>query len=328
MGRYIARRLLAMVPLLFGISVVIFAIIRLVPGDPIVIMIGAENATPDEVVRLRQVLGLDQPIPIQYLKFLGRIATGDLGSSLASDEPVTRLIRERLPATIELTLAAMAVALAIAIPVGVLSAIRKYTVVDTAGTVAALLGISMPNFWLGVMLIFLFSLRLGWLPASGRAESLTGGLVRLVATGDPAALLSAAAHLVLPAVTLGSALAAVVTRLTRSAMLEVIGQDYIRTARAKGLRGTRVVLRHALRNALIPVVTVVGLEFGALLGGAVITETIFAWPGIGRLAIRSIFQRDFPVVQGVVLMIAVVRICANLAVDVCYAVIDPRIRYA
>ncbi|MDR7534572.1 MAG: ABC transporter permease [Armatimonadota bacterium] len=328
MGRYIARRLLAMVPLLFGISVVIFAIIRLVPGDPIVIMIGAENATPDEVVRLRQVLGLDQPIPIQYLKFLGRIATGDLGSSLASDEPVTRLIRERLPATIELTLAAMAVALAIAIPVGVLSAIRKYTIVDTAGTVAALLGISMPNFWLGVMLIFLFSLRLGWLPASGRAESLTGGLVRLVATGDPAALLSAAAHLVLPAVTLGSALAAVVTRLTRSAMLEVIGQDYIRTARAKGLRGTRVVLRHALRNALIPVVTVVGLEFGALLGGAVITETIFAWPGIGRLAIRSIFQRDFPVVQGVVLMIAVVRICANLAVDVCYAVIDPRIRYA
>jgi ABC-type dipeptide/oligopeptide/nickel transport system permease component len=326
-GRYIVRRLVAMIPLLFGISVVIFTIIRLVPGDPIVIMIGVENATPDEVVRLRQVLGLDQPIPVQYLKFLRRVVTGDLGFSLASDEPVSRLIRERLPATVELTLAAIAVALAIAIPAGVISAVRKYTVVDTAGTVAALLGISMPNFWLGVMLIFLFALRLGWLPASGRPESLVGGLGTLLTTGDPSALGTAAAHLVLPAVTLGSALAAVITRLTRSAMLEVIGQDYIRTARAKGLPGPRVVLRHALRNALIPVVTVVGLEFGALLGGAVITETIFAWPGIGRLAIRSIFQRDFPVVQGVVLMIAVVRICANLAVDVLYAVIDPRIRY-
>ncbi|MCL6553833.1 MAG: ABC transporter permease [Firmicutes bacterium] len=327
MGRYIVRRLVAMIPLLFGISVVIFTIIRLVPGDPILIMIGVENATPDEVVRLRQVLGLDQPIPVQYLKFLRRVVTGDLGFSLASDEPVSRLIRERLPATVELTLAAIAVALAIAIPAGVISAVRKYTVVDTAGTVAALLGISMPNFWLGVMLIFLFALRLGWLPASGRPASLVGGLGTLLTTGDPSALGTAAAHLVLPAVTLGSALAAVITRLTRSAMLEVISQDYIRTARAKGLPGPRVVLRHALRNALIPVVTVVGLEFGALLGGAVITETIFAWPGIGRLAIRSIFQRDFPVVQGVVLMIAVVRICANLAVDVLYAVIDPRIRY-
>jgi peptide/nickel transport system permease protein len=316
-----------MIPLLLGVSVVIFVMVRLIPGDPVVIMIGAENASPEEVTRLRHVLGLDQGIHIQYARFLGRLVTGDLGTSIASDDPVSRLIRERLPATIELTLAAILVSLTIAIPVGVISAVRRYSAVDTAGTVAALLGISMPNFWLGVMLIFLFSVRLGWLPASGRGGPMLVGLSGVLASGSGAALGLAATHLVLPAVTLGSALAAVVMRLTRSSMLEVIGQDFIRTARAKGLRGTHVVLHHALRNALIPVITVVGLEFGALLGGAVITETIFAWPGIGRLAIRSIIQRDFPVVQGVVLMIAVVRICANLAVDVAYAAIDPRIRY-
>jgi len=328
LGRYILQRLLATIPVLLGVSVVIFLLLRLIPGDPVVIMIGAENATPEEVTRLRHVLGLDRGLPVQYVKFLGRLVTGDLGTSLSSDEPVRQLIRERLPATIELALAAVVVALVIAIPIGVVSAVRKYSLVDTAGTVAAMLGISMPNFWLGVMLIFLFALRLGWLPASGRGEPVMGGLWTLLTSGNPGALVTAVVHLVLPAVTLGAALAAVVTRLTRSSMLEVIGQDYIRTARAKGLRGSRVVLHHALRNALIPVVTVIGLDLGALLGGAVITETIFAWPGIGRLAIRSIIQRDFPVVQGVVLMIAVVRICANLAVDVIYAIIDPRIRYA
>ena len=328
MGRFIARRLLGMIPLLFGVSLVIFAILRLIPGDPVVIMIGAENASPEEVARLRHVLGLDQALPVQYVKFLSRVVRGDLGMSISSDEPVSRLIRERLPATIELTFAAMTVALAIAIPAGVISAIRKYSAVDTAGTIAALLGVSMPNFWLGVMLIFLFALRLGWLPASGRGDPMVAGFWTLLATGSPAALGGAVTHLILPAVTLGAALAAVTTRLTRSSMLEIIAQDFVRTARAKGLPGWRIVFHHALRNALIPVVTVVGLEFGALLGGSVITETIFAWPGIGRLAIRSIVQRDFPVVQGVVLMIAIVRICANLAVDVVYAVIDPRIRYA
>jgi peptide/nickel transport system permease protein len=274
------------------------------------------------------VLGLDQSLLVQYLRFVGRLVTGNLGVSLASDEPVTRLILERLPATIELTLAAMAVALLIAIPVGVISAVRRYSAVDAAGTVGALLGISLPNFWLGVMLIFLFALRLGWLPASGRGEPVASAFWTVVSTGSPAGLGEALTHLVLPAITLGSALAAVTMRLTRSSMLEVIGQDFIRTARAKGLRANQVVLHHALRNALIPVVTVVGLEFGALLGGAVITETIFAWPGIGRLAIRSIVQRDYPVVQGVVLMIAVIRIVASLVVDVLYAIIDPRIRYA
>ncbi len=317
-----------MIPLVLGVSVVIFALLRLIPGDPVLIMIGAENATPEEVLRLRHVLGLDQGIHIQYLRFLQRLVTGNLGTSLSSDEPVLQLIRERLPANIELTLAAMFVSLAIAIPAGVISAIWKYSVLDTAGTVGALLGISMPNFWLGVMLIFLFALRLGWLPASGRGEPFVAGLGALMTSGSPAALVAAVMHLILPAVTLGAALAAVVTRLTRSSMLEVIGQDFVRTARAKGLHGRRVVLHHALRNALIPVITVVGLEFGALLGGAVITETIFAWPGIGRMAIRAIVQRDFPVVQGVVLMIAIVRICANLGVDVIYALIDPRIRYA
>ncbi len=317
-----------MIPLLLGVSLVIFVILRLIPGDPVVIMIGAESATPAEVARLRHVLGLDQGLHVQYVRFLGRLLRGDLGTSLTSDDPVARLIAERLPATVELTLAALCVALAIAIPVGVISAVRRYSLIDAAGTVAALLGISMPNFWLGVMLIFLFALRLGWLPASGRGEPILAGVVALATTGNPEALGAAITHLILPAITLGSALAAVATRLTRSSMLEIIGQDFIRTAQAKGLRGTRIVLHHALRNAMIPLVTVVGLEFGALLGGAVITETIFAWPGIGRLAIRSIVQRDFPVVQGVVLMIAVVRIVASVVVDVLYAVIDPRIRYA
>lgn len=328
MGRYIARRMLAMIPLLFGVSLVIFMLLRLIPGDPVLIMIGVENATPEEVARLREVLGLDQGIHIQYMKFLGRLMRGNLGNSLGADEPVVRLISERLPATIELTLAALFVSLAIAIPVGVISAVHKYSVLDTGGTITALLGISMPSFWLGVMLIFLFALRLGWLPASGRGEPFLAGVWTLFNSGSPGGLFMALRHLVLPAVTLGTALAAVATRLIRSSMLEVMSQDYVRTARAKGLRGNRVVMHHALRNALIPVVTVVGLEFGALLGGAVITETIFAWPGIGRLAIRSIAQRDFPVVQGVVLMIAVVRIGANLAVDVLYAIIDPRIRYS
>lgn len=286
-----------MIPLLFGVSLVIFLLLRLIPGDPVLILIGVENAAPEEVVRLREVLGLDQGLHVQYLKFVGRLVRGDLGTSLGADEPVARLISERLPATIELTL-------------------------------AALLGISMPSFWLGVMLIFLFALRLGWLPASGRGEPFLAGVWTLVTSGSPAGLFLALRHLILPAITLGTALAAVATRLIRSSMLEVMSQDYVRTARAKGLQGSRVVMHHALRNALIPVVTVVGFEFGALLGGAVITETIFAWPGIGRLAIRSIVQRDFPVVQGVVLMIAVVRIGANLAVDVLYAIIDPRIRYS
>jgi peptide/nickel transport system permease protein len=328
MGRFVARRLFTTIPLLIGVSLVIFVLVRLIPGDPVVIMIGAENATPEEIARLRGVLGLDQGIHVQYLRFLRRLATGDLGTSLASDEPVLRMIRERLPATIELTLAAMAVALFVAIPIGVISAIRRYSALDTAGTVAALLGISLPNFWLGVMLIFLFALRLGWLPASGRGAPVLAGFWSLLSAGSPATFGVAIAHLALPAITLGSALAAVVTRLTRSSMLEVIGQDFIRTAHAKGLRAARVVTHHALRNALIPVITIVGLEFGALLGGAVITETIFAWPGIGRLAIRSIIQRDFPVVQGVVLMIAFVRILASLVVDVAYAIVDPRIRYA
>ncbi len=317
-----------MIPLLFGVSLVIFLLLRLIPGDPVLIMIGVENATPEEVVRLREVLGLDKGLHVQYLKFLGRLVRGDLGTSLGADEPVSLLIGERLPATIELTLAALFVSLAIAVPVGVVSAVRKYSALDTGGTIAALLGISMPSFWLGVMLIFLFALRLGWLPASGRGEPFLAGVWTLVTSGSPGGLFLAIQHLILPAVTLGTALAAVATRLIRSSMLEVMSQDYVRTARAKGLQGRRVVMHHALRNALIPVVTVVGLEFGALLGGAVITETIFAWPGIGRLAIRSIVQRDFPVVQGVVLMIAVVRIGANLAVDVLYAIIDPRIRYS
>lgn len=313
MGRYILRRLVAMIPVIFIVSLIVFSLIHLTPGDPAQTMLG-EEATPKEVAALRAKLGLDQPLPVQYVKWAGAVLHGDLGRSIRSNQPVSEAIRDRLPVTVELALLAMVISLVIAIPVGVVAAMRRNSVADAASTVAALLGVSLPNFFLAILLILVLAVKLRWLPPFGYVPLLK----------DPAGNLE---RMIMPAITLGTALAAVVMRQMRSSLLEVLGQDYIRTVRAKGLGELRMVRFHALKNALIPVVTVVGLQIGGLLGGAIITETIFALPGIGRLLVDSIFQRDFPLVQGVVLFVAVAFLFSNLAVDLFYAYLDPRIRY-
>ena len=310
---YLLRRLATMVPVLLVVSVVVFSLIHLTPGDPVAIML-REASDPATAAALRTALGLDRPLPIQYLTWLGRAARGELGRSIRTNQPVTQAILERLPVTLTLAAAATLLALAVALPAGIVSAVRRNSLADVAGTVAALSGVSLPNFWLAILLIFVFSVTLGWLPPLGWVSPVRdpwGGLRSLV----------------LPAVTLGTAMAAVVMRMTRSSLLEVLQLEFVRTARAKGLREGRVVLRHALRNALIPVVTVVGLQAGALLGGAIITESVFALPGVGRLLVDAIFQRDFPLVQGVVLFLALNFLLVNLVVDLAYAVLDPRIRY-
>lgn len=305
MRRYILRRIGLLVPVVIGVVTVVFLIVHFIPGDPVEIMLGEQAQAVDKET-LRRQMGLDKPLHVQYVDFLARLARGDLGRSLHTKRPVLESIARRLPATLELALAAMVVALVLAIPLGLLSAYKKDTVVDQGSMLFALLGISMPNFWLGPLLIIVFSLKLGWLPVSGR-----GSL----------------AHVVLPAITLGTAMAAILTRMTRASMLDVIQSDYITTARAKGVRESRVVLKHAFRNALIPVVTIVGLQIGGLLAGSIITETIFAWPGIGRLAIQAINARDYPLVQGCVLVIALGYVLVNFLTDLLYGLIDPRIRY-
>jgi peptide/nickel transport system permease protein len=310
---YVLRRLGTMVPVLAVVSVIVFSLIHLTPGDPVSIML-REEADPATAAALRTALGLDRPLPIQYLAWLGRAVRGELGRSIRTNQPVTEAILERLPVTLSLAAAASLLALAVALPAGIVSAVRRNSVADVTGTVVALSGVSLPNFWLAILLIFLFSVSLGWLPPLGwvsPARDFWAGLRSLV----------------LPAITLGTAMAAVVMRMTRSSLLEVLQLEFVRTARAKGLGETPVLLRHALRNALIPVVTVVGLQAGALLGGAIITETIFALPGVGRLLVDAIFQRDFPIVQGVVLFLALNFLLVNLLVDLAYAALDPRIRY-
>lgn len=290
---------------MLGVVTVVFLIVHLIPGDPVEIMLGEQALAVDREA-LRHEMGLDKPIHLQYVAFLKGLVRGDLGQSLHTKQPVLTSIARRLPATIELAAAAMAVALLLAIPLGLLAAYKKDSLVDQGSMVFALLGISMPNFWLGPLLIIVFSLKLGWFPVSGR-----GSL----------------AHVVLPAITLGTAMAAILTRMTRASMLDVIQSDYITTARAKGVRESLVVLKHAFRNALIPVVTIVGLQIGSLLAGSIITETIFAWPGIGRLTIQAINARDYPLVQGCVLIIALGYVLVNFATDLLYGLIDPRIRY-
>ena len=302
---YILRRLLWVVPVILGVSTLVFFFIHLIPGDPVELMLG-ESAEPADKEALREELGLNKPILYQYAHFLGGLFRGDLGRSLHTHKPVVETLLSRFPATLELTITALCVAVLIAIPVGVVAATRQYSFIDNSSMFLALFGVSMPNFWLGPMLIILFSINLGWLPVSGK-----GGWE----------------HLVLPAITLGMAMAAILTRMTRSSVLEVIHEDYIRTARAKGLRESRVIFKHALRNALIPVITLLGLQFGALLSGAVITETIFAWPGIGRLTIEAINKRDYPLVQGCVLTISLSYVLVNLLVDLVYSLVDPRIKY-
>lgn len=305
MLNYVIKRLFSMIPVLVGISILLFFMLRMLPGDPAQVLAG-QMASPDEIETIRKQLGLDRPVYEQYLSYLGRLVRLDLGRSARTQNPVIEEIWARLPNTALLAVVAIGLACLFGIPAGVISAVRPYTWVDYVVTMGALFGISMPVFWLGLMLVVVFAVVLRWLPAGG-----TGGWQ----------------HVVLPSVTLASFVVAFIARMTRSTMLETLSLDYISTARSKGLRETVVVVKHALKNALIPIVTVVGLQFGLLLGGAVLTETVFAWPGIGRLIVDSILARDYPVIQGTILIFGLLYILVNLAVDLLYVVIDPRIRY-
>jgi peptide/nickel transport system permease protein len=306
LATYLLHRLIATVPVLFGVTVAVFAMLHLVPGDPVQMMLGEFQTSPEQIARLQAQLHLDEPLPKQYSRFVVGAAQGDLGYSIRSKRPVSTEIGDNLPSTLILTVAGLSVAAVIGITLGVIAAVKQNTWADLSAMIISTLGVSMPSFWLGLLLIFTFSLKLRWFPITG-----TGGLD----------------HLVLPALTLGLGASAIIARLTRSTMLEVLRQDYITTARAKGLRGATVIARHALRNAMIPTVTILGLQFGQLLAGTVVIETVFGRPGIGRLIVSAILEKDFPLVQGIVLFVAVAYVVVNLAVDLTYAFLDPRIRY-
>lgn len=315
MTAYLFRRALLAVPTLLGVLVAVFLLIRLVPGDVVTQLIGLESSiSPKRVEELRRLFGLDRSLPVQFAEYLGRVVRGDLGRSLRTGLAVGPELLRRFPVTIQLASLGLLFALLIGVPVGVLAAVKRGRAADYVATGFVMLGLSIPSFWLAVLLILLFALRLGWLPPTGYVppgESVAGSL----------------RHMVLPAMSLGFVLSAAITRIVRSSLLEVLGRHYIRTARAKGLAESTVVLRHAMRNALIPVVTVVGLQFGTLLGGTVIIEQIFSLPGIGRYALEGINLRDYPVIQGAVLAVALSFVLVNLVVDVCYGYLDPRIRY-
>ena len=326
------RRLVGAVPVLFGISFLVFLLMHLAPGDPVGLLLG-EDATPEDVARVRHEWGLDQPLLVQYGQFVSRALVGDFGTSLKFGEPVLKLIYERLPATVELATVALLVAILTSIPIGVYSAIKRDSLLDHAGTGVALIGVSLPNFWLGIMLIYFLGGQLNLLPVAGRIEygvevkSITRlYLLDSLITGNFTAFWSALQHILMPAVTLGTALAAIVTRITRSSVLEVMRQDYVMTARAKGLTERAVVWRHILRNALITVITILGLQLGALLNGSVITETVFSYPGIGDLLIQSIAVRDYRLTQVLILFFGVIYFVVNLLVDFLYTLVDPRIR--
>ncbi|MEH7125337.1 ABC transporter permease [Bacillus sp. JJ1532] len=327
MATFIIKRFLQFIPVLLGISILVFFLLHLIPGDPALTLLG-QDATPEDLERLRNVMGLNEPLYIQLMVFLKNLFQGNLGISIFQDTPVITLIFKHLPATIELALIAMVIALIIAIPLGILSAAKQFSWLDYVSMFFAQLGVSMPVFWLGLLLIIGFSVNLNILPSFGRGEPLYEAIGHTIQSGNLYYVVDSLKHLILPAFTLGVMSAALITRMVRSAMLEVLKEDYIRTAEAKGVRGFIVIMKHAFRNALIPVVTIVGLQFGNLLGGAIVTETVFAWPGIGRLVITAISQRDFPVVQGCVLMIALIFALINLIVDILYAVINPKIQQA
>jgi peptide/nickel transport system permease protein/oligopeptide transport system permease protein len=305
MFRYVLKRLLSTIPVLLGISFLLFFMLRMLPGDPAQVLAG-HMSTPEDIRIIRQQLGLDRPIHVQYGLFLGRLARFDLGRSARTQNPVIQEIWARLPNTMLLAVVAIGLACLFGIPAGIVSAVRPYTWLDYLATSMALFGISMPVFWLGLMLVILFSVILHWLPAGG-----TGSWK----------------HVVLPSLTLASFVVAFITRMTRASMMEALSQDYVTTARSKGLPEEVVIVKHALKNALIPIITVVGLQFGLLLGGAVLTETVFAWPGLGRLIVDSILARDYPVIQGAILIFGLLYITVNLLVDLLYAWVDPRIRY-
>jgi peptide/nickel transport system permease protein len=301
---FFLRRLVVVIPTVIGAVTLVFFFLHMIPGDPVEVMLG-ETAQQADKERLRQELGLNQPLYVQYGRFMAGVVEGDLGSSYFYRRPVVQVIAERVPATVELALAAFLVAGLVAIPLGIIAALREGTAVDNAAVLFSLVGVSLPNFWLGPLLIILFSIKLGWFPVSGKA-----GL----------------ASLVLPAITLGAAFAAILSRMTRASLLERLGEDYLMVARAKGLPKWKVILKHALRNALIPIITVMGLQIGALLSGAIITENVFSWPGIGTLLINAIEARDYPLVQGCILFISLSYVFVNLLTDLFYGWVDPRIR--
>lgn len=304
MGRLLLRRLVSTALVVIGVAVLVFLLIHVIPGDPVDVMLG-ESAQPADRTALRQALGLDQPVRVQLINHFKSLAQFDLGRSLYSQRPITELLAERLPATVELAAAALLVTLVLAVPLGLLAAARHDTAWDHGAMAFSLLGVSIPNFWMGPLLILVFALGLGWFPVSGH---------------------EGAGAVVLPALTLGTSLAAILARMIRSSVLEVLGEDFIRTAYAKGLSRRQVLIRHALPNALLPVITILGLQLGTLLAGAVITETVFSWPGIGLLTIEAIQLRDYPVVQACVLVIALTYVLINMLTDLLYALIDPRIR--
>ncbi|HEY8541820.1 MAG TPA: ABC transporter permease [Pseudothermotoga sp.] len=314
MGKYVAKRLLQVIPTLFFVILTVFLIMKMIPGDPAMVLLGPQ-ARSEDIARFRQQLGLDKPVLIQFAIYLKRVLTGDLGNSLIYRQNVLSLILERLPTTITLSLCALLIAIVIGIPSGILAAMKHNSFVDLFVTVLALIGISIPIFWFGMVLIIVFSLQLGWLPAVGLGNP-TKGLWDVIS------------HFILPSFALGILSTGTIARFTRSSMLEVLNQDYIRTAYAKGLKRNLILYRHALKNALIPVITVIGLQLGNLLAGAVLTETVFALPGLGKLMVDGIFRRDYMLVQGEVLFIAIMYIFVNLIVDITYALINPKIRHS
>ena len=335
MLRFLAQRLAVLIPTFLGVTFIAFILIRLVPGDPIMMMVGERGMSAARHAELMAQYGFDRPLLVQYLVFLGNLVQGDLGSSIVTRAPVLREFLNLFPATIELSLSAMLLAVLIGLPAGILAAVKRGSVFDHTVMGISLTGFSMPIFWWGLLLIILFSGILQWTPVSGRisllyfVEPVTGFmLIDSLLSDEPGAFRSALSHLILPAIVLGTVPLAVIARQTRSAMLEVLGEDYVRTARAKGLPPSRVIGLHALRNALIPVVTVVGLLIGTLFGGAILTETIFAWPGVGKWLVDSISRRDYPSVQGGIVLIATIVMLVNLGVDLLYGLINPRIRHA
>jgi peptide/nickel transport system permease protein len=332
MFNYIVKRVLGVIPVLLCVSMLVFGFLRIIPGDPALVMLG-ERATQENIDRVREQLGLNKPLYQQYLTFVGNALRGDLGTSIIRQEPVAQQIVRRFPATLELALAAMIIALVVGIPAGIISAVRRGSWFDTGSMLVALTGVSMPIFWLGLMLIFLFSVVLHLLPTGGRLPAGSGFvpitnmvLLDSLLRGDLPTFYQGLRHLALPAIALATIPMAIIARMTRSSMLEMLNQDYVRTAHSKGLKPQTVILRHTLRNAWLPIITVIGLQVGRLLAGAILTETVFSWPGIGRWLVDAIYARDYPIVQGVTLFIAIIFVTVNLLIDVLYAVVDPRIR--
>lgn len=314
MTQYILRRFLHSIFVVWGCATLVFLLMRAIPGDPIIQMLGQEY-TPQAATNLRHKYGLDQPLYVQYLKWMGNALQGDFGNSIATRESVSKMIAGALPKTMSITLVSFVIAVLIALPAGIISALKKNTALDYISGIVAFIGVSMPGFWFGIILILIFAVKFQMLPALGYASPGQDGIVEWFK------------HIILPSLAIGMGYAAILTRFVRSGLLEVLGQDYIRTARAKGLYERAVIARHALRNALIPVITVAGIQLAALLSGAVVTETVFSIRGLGRILVGAIFDKDYPVVQGVILLVAVIFITANFVVDMLYAYLDPRIRY-